>query len=387
MKSFNYKNPTEIIFGNGRIKEIGERLKPHAKKVLLTCGKGSIKDNGVYDTVVKSLKENGIEFVEYSGIKPNPTLAHSQAGAELAKKEQVDGILAVGGGSVVDESKAIAIGACYDGSLWDFYTAKAIPEKSIPLFVVLTVPATGSEMNPNGVITNEETNDKWGFRTDLNFPVFSILDPETTLSIPLEYTKYSAIDIMTHSMEAYFSKEDNDSYILDRYVEALVKSVLESMDRLIKNPQDLGARENLMWTSTLAWNGSVHCGVGRFVIVNHVIEHPLSAIYDITHAAGLSILIPASMKYYFDKYQKRLSIFGRNVFGISESDDKRAAEMTINAFAAWFKKIGAPTSLTEAGIVDSDVEKLAGLTMKLLGKSAEGLITEQDIVNILNLAK
>lgn len=384
MKSFNYKNPTEIIFGNGRIKEIGSLLEGKAKKVLLTTGKGSVKKNGIFDTVVKSLKEHGIEYVEYSGIKPNPTLKHAQAGAALAREEKVDGILALGGGSVVDESKAIAIGACYKGDLWDFYCHKAVPKKSIPLYVILTVPATGSEMNPNGVITNEETKDKWGFRTPLNYPVFSILDPETTLSIPIEYTIAAAIDIMTHSMEAYFSKTDNDSFILDRFVEALVKSDLEALERLVKNPKDLEARANIMWTATLAWNGLVNCGAGPHVIVNHVIEHPLSAVYDITHANGLAILIPASMTYYKEKYQKRLAMFGKNVFGLTGDEEKSLADKTIIQFKVLFSRLGVPVTLSEAGITNPDIEFLASQTMKLLGNT--DLITKKDVEEILKLA-
>ena len=384
MKSFNYKNPTEIIFGNGRIKEIGSLLKGRAKKVLLTTGKGSVKKNGIFDTVVKSLEENGIEYVEYSGIKPNPTLKHAQAGAAFAREEKVDGILALGGGSVVDESKAIAIGACYKGDLWDFYCHKAEPKKSIPLYVILTVPATGSEMNPNGVITNEETNDKWGYRTPLNYPVFSILDPETTLSIPVEYTIAAAIDIMTHSMEAYFSKTDEDSFILDRFVEALVKADLEAIERLVKNPKDLEARANIMWTATLAWNGLVNCGAGRHVIVNHVIEHPLSAVYDTTHANGLAVLIPASMTYYKEKYQKRLAVFGKNVFGLSGEDEAELADRTIIEFRVLFSRLGVPVSLSEAGINNPDIEYLASQTMKLLGET--DLITQKDVEEILKLA-
>ena len=384
MKSFNYKNPTEIIFGNGRIKEIGSLLKGRAKKVLLTTGKGSVKKNGIFDTVVKSLEENGIEYVEYSGIKPNPTLKHAQAGAAFAREEKVDGILALGGGSVVDESKAIAIGACYKGDLWDFYCHKAEPKKSIPLYVILTVPATGSEMNPNGVITNEETNDKWGYRTPLNYPVFSILDPETTLSIPVEYTIAAAIDIMTHSMEAYFSKTDEDSFILDRFVEALVKADLEALERLVKNPKDLEARANIMWTATLAWNGLVNCGAGRHVIVNHVIEHPLSAVYDITHANGPAVLIAASMTYYKEKYQKRLAVFGKNVFGLSGEDEAELADRTIIEFRVLFSRLGVPVSLSEAGINNPDIEYLASQTMKLLGET--DLITQKDVEEILKLA-
>src|SRR5574344_953433 len=234
MQNFNYKNPTEIIFGNGRIREIGKRLEGKVKKVLLTYGKGSIKDNGVYEKVTKELEEHGIKYVEYSGIKPNPTLSHAQYGAEIAREENVDAILAVGGGSVIDESKAIALGACYKENLWDFYEGIAIPEKTIPLYVILTVPATGSEMNPNGVITNEITKIKKGFRCRQNYPVFSILDPEITLSVPIEYTNLAAVDIMAHSIEAYFSKQDQDSYVLDRFVEALGKIILESVERLNK---------------------------------------------------------------------------------------------------------------------------------------------------------
>ena len=359
-------------------------LKAELKKVLLTTGKGSVKKNGIFDTVVKSLEENGIEYVEYSGIKPNPTLKHAQAGAAFAREEKVDGILALGGGSVVDESKAIAIGACYKGDLWDFYCHKAEPKKSIPLYVILTVPATGSEMNPNGVITNEETNDKWGYRTPLNYPVFSILDPETTLSIPVEYTIAAAIDIMTHSMEAYFSKTDEDSFILDRFVEALVKADLEALERLVKNPKDLEARANIMWTATLAWNGLVNCGAGRHVIVNHVIEHPLSAVYDITHANGLAVLIPASMTYYKEKYQKRLAVFGKNVFGLSGEDEAELADRTIIEFRVLFSRLGVPVSLSEAGINNPDIEYLASQTMKLLGET--DLITQKDVEEILKLA-
>ncbi len=382
MQNFDYKNPTEIIFGNGRIKEIGERIEGKAKKVLLTYGKGSIKTNGVYDIVINSLKEHNIDYVEYSGIKPNPTLAHAQYGAEIAREEKVDGILAVGGGSVVDESKAIAIGACYKESLWDFYDGIAKPEKSIPLYVIMTVPATGSEMNPNGVITNELTKIKKGFRTPLNYPVFSILDPEVTLSVPIEYTNLAAVDIMAHSIEAYFSKIDNDSYVLDRFVEGIGKTVLESIERLNKNPKDIGARENIMWASTLAWNGLVHCGVGEWINVNHVIEMPLSSVYDMTHAAGLAIIIPASMKYFKEKYKNRLEKYGKNVFGLTGDN---IAEKTIQAFENWYKSLNVPTTFHDAGIENPDIKMLADITMKPLGDTK--FLTKNDVIKILELAK
>lgn len=385
MQSFNYKNPTEIILGNGRINEIGSLLRGKVNKLLLVYGAGSVKMNGVYDKVVRSLNENGIEFVEYSGVKPNPVLTHAQKGADFAKAEKVDSILALGGGSVVDESKAIALGACYDGSLWDFFEGKTKPEKSLKLFVILTVPASGSEMNSNSVITNENTNDKWGFRTDLNYPIFSILDPEVTVSLPLEYTALTAVDIITHAIEAYFSKQDKSSYIMDRYVEAIVKSVMQSMDLLIENPRNIDARANLMLAATLAWNESVHCGVGKFTAINHVIQAPMSAIYDITHAAGLSAILPSTMRYFFESYKHKLATFGHNVFEIQETDVDVAANKTIDAFVAWFEKLKVPTSISQCCQNEFDIDLMVNAAMRRLG-TGPSVLNEENIKKILEMA-
>jgi len=383
MKKFNYLNPTEIVFGNGEISRLGELLKKYdrSKKLLLTYGKGSIKKLGIYDTVVKILKENKIDFVEFGGIKPNPELSHALEGIEFAKSNNVDGILAVGGGSVIDESKAIAAGCLYDGDVWDFYSGKAIPQKTLPLYVVLTVPATGSEMNMVSVLSNTEINSKSRMVSILNNPIFSILDPELTLSIPIEYTILASIDIIAHSIEAYFSKEDEDSYVLDNLVEGIVKTVIESMERLYKNPKDLSARENLMWAATMAWNGLVHCGTGKFVTVNHVIEHPLSAVYDIPHASGLAVLIPASMIYFEDKYKNRLARFGRNVFGLS---GENLSHNTALEFGCLFKKYNVPTTLSELGINNPDIDYLAELAFNAV--PFKDRLSKTEITEILKLA-
>lgn len=386
MKSFNYKNPTEIIFGEGRIKEVGERLKPLAKKVLLTYGGGSIKQNGVYDTVVQSLKENGVEFVEFCGIKPNPVLSHAREGVKVAVENGVDAVLAVGGGSVVDESKAIALGACYDGDVWDFFCGKAIPKESLKVFTILTVPATGSEMNGGAVITNEECHAKFASVSPLSYPVFSILDPATTLSLPVAYVKIAAVDIFTHSIEAYFVKEDTASFVMDRAVEGVVKSLIEATDKVIEDPNDVDARANFMWTATLGWNGSLHCGVGAFGVSNHVIEHPLSAVFDIAHGAGLAIVVPSWMKVFEEKHAKRFALLGRNVFGVVEADDLKASVKTREAVTAWFKRLDMPTNLSEAGILAVDVEKLSDLVMQVMLARGAQIMTRDEVKKVLEIA-
>lgn len=386
MKEFTYKNPTEIIFGDGKIAQVGKLLKPHVKKLLLTYGGGSVKKNGVYDSVVSSLVENGIDFVEYSGIKPNPVLSHAQLGIEFAKAEKIDAILAVGGGSVIDESKAIAIGACYEGDVWDFFSGKASPKKALKLFTVLTVPAAGSEMNGGMVITNDQTQDKFGFSTPVAYPIFSILDPTTTLSLPIQYTAYAAVDILTHATEAYFTKSDKASFVVDRAVEGVIKSLIEATNRLVTNPKDLDARANFMWTATLAWNGSLNCGVGAFGMPNHIIEHPISAVYDIAHGAGLAIVMPAWMKYFAQKYQDRFALFGRNVFGVEELDDEKASFQCREELLKWFKNINVETSFAEIGILKPDFDKLSTLALNVMGSKGGAFMTKNEIVEILEIA-
>lgn len=387
MKNFNYKNPTEIIFGEGRIKEIGERIKPFANKVLLTYGKESIKKNGIYDRVVASLQKNGVDFVEYSGIKPNPVLSHAKKGAEFAKEQGIDAVLAVGGGSVIDESKAIALGACYDGDLWDFFCGETIPEKSLKVFTILTVPAAGSEMNGGMVLTNEETQDKFGFSCPLSYPVFSILDPSVTLSLPVKYVTYAAVDVFTHATEAYFTKKDQNSFVIDRAVEGVLKALIEATDKIIANPSDIDARANFMWTATLAWNGSLNCGVGFFGMPNHIIEHPISAVYDIAHGAGLAIVLPAWMSVFEKRYLSRFALLARNVFGVEESDDDKATFQGREALLKWFKKIGVPVSFKEAGIENIDTEKLSALALAVMGSKGGTFMTQDEIKQVLEIAK
>lgn len=379
MKNFTYKNPTKIIFGKGALKEIGKEIKPYAKKVLFTYGKSSIKQNGIYEKIIDSLDANDIEYIEYSGIQSNPLLSHARKGAEIAKKYNVDAILAVGGGSVIDESKAISIGAVSENDIWEFILREVKVEKALPIFTVLTIPATGSEMNCGLVLTNEETYDKFGWGDEHLYPVTSILDPELTLTVSKEQTAYTSTDIIAHSVEAYFTRENDFTPFLDGYVENLVKSVIASNEVLLKDSKNLDARSNLMWTATMAWNGLNHCGAGKFYLNNHQMEHPISAIYGIAHGAGLAILMPAWMRYFKLQKKERLSKFFKAIFNEEDVDNG------IKMFEDFLEKIGAPTSFKKAGIDEPDIEELTKLAMK--GGEHRGTnLSKKDVKSIYELA-
>lgn len=380
MKSFIYQNPTKIIFGENCVEKIGEELKGKVKKVLLTYGKSSIKDNGTYDKVTKSLKVNGIEWLDYSGIQPNPLLSHAQEGAKIARENNVDAILAVGGGSVIDESKAIALGAFYDGCIWDFILGRAKVEKALPIYTVLTIPATGSEMNMGLVLTNDETLDKFGWGNPVVSPVVSILDPVLTLTVPQKQTAFTTVDMIAHSIEAYFTKEDNDTPFLDGYVENLVKNIMTSADRIMADNDDINAKSTLMWCATMAWNGLNHCGVGNFHLNNHQLEHPISALYHLAHGEGLAILIPAWMQHFKNEKEAKLKVFFKAIF------DDSNVERSITNLKRWFEKLGAPTSFEQAGIKDPDIEKLVQMALRC-GEHRGSNLSESDIRSIYTLAK
>lgn len=380
MKNFTYKNPTKIIFGENTVGQIGEEIKPYAKKVLLAYGKSSIKQNGTYDKVIKSLIENGIEWVEYPDIQANPLLSHANEGANFARANEVDAILAVGGGSVIDESKAIAAGTKHNGCIWDLILGRAEIKDALPLFTVLTIPATGSEMNMGFVLTNDDTLDKFGWGNSKLYPVTSILDPTTTLTVPKQQTAYTSVDIIAHSIEAYFTKEDNDTPLLDGYVENLVKSVMNSADRILKDPKDISARANLMWTATMAWNGLNHCGVGKFFLNNHQMEHPVSALYGLAHGEGLAIIIPAWMKHFSKQKEAKLTQFFKAVF------DDPNIEKGIEKLSKWFEIIGAPNTFSQAKIENPDIDRLTKLALRC-GEHRGSNLTKEDIESIYKLAK
>jgi alcohol dehydrogenase YqhD (iron-dependent ADH family) len=385
MKNFVFYNPTKIVFGEGTIEQVGEETKTLGKKVLFVYGKSHIRNTGLYDKVVKSLEDAGVDYVEFAGVKSNPLLSHTREGIQLAKKENVNGILAVGGGSVLDESKAIAAGAMTDGDVWDFFTGVKQIERALPLGTVLTIPATGSEMNGGMVVTNEQTKEKFGFMSEQTYPKFSILDPTLTYTIPANYAAYSAVDSISHLIEGYFTHNDEWSPIHDRYVEGLVKTIMESTERILANPNDYQGRATMMWAATLAWNGLGTTGIGECQIPNHMLEHPISGIYDIAHGAGLSIVIPAWTWWASERNPKRIAKMGREVFGSKQTDDIKAAQECSKGFKAWFDKIGSPTSFSSAGIEEPDFDALADQAITLGKIWGITNYTKQELMEIYKL--
>jgi len=385
MKNFSFQVPTKIIFGKNTVKEIGKEAKLYGKKVLVIYGQGSIKRNNVYNIAIESLKKAGLEITEFSGVKSNPVISHVRAGIILARKSKVDFLIGIGGGSVIDETKAIAAGILHNGDVWDFFSGKSIVKKAMPVLDVLTIAATGSEMNAYSVITNEETRRKNGFISSYFYPKVSILDPTTTYSVPSNYTAYSSVDAICHLLEGYFTHKDNWAPIQDRYVEGLVKTIIEATELILKNPQSYKGRSTMMWAATLAWNGLSVAGVGKTTSPNHMLEHSLSAFYDIAHGAGLSIVLPAWMTYESIKENSKFVQFAENVFGIKTSDKNKTAADGIKAFKDWCQKIKSPVSFSEANLPITELEDLAENaleTAKLWG--IKGYV-KKDIIDIYKL--
>jgi len=362
MQNFTFHNPTKIIFGKDTIGQLGDEAKPYGRKALFLYGQGAIKRNGVYDAAVASLKAAGMEIVEFPGVRANPVLSHTRDGIALAKSEKVDMVVAVGGGSVIDEAKAVCAGACSETDVWDFYTGQSAPTAALPLIAVLTVAATGTEMNGGTVITNEETKEKYGWGNPLLAPKVSILDPTTTFTVGPEYTAYATVDAVTHLLESYFTSTDHDTLLQDRYVEGIIRTILDVTETMIATPNDYAARATFMWAATLAWNSLAPSGVGPWSTPNHLIGHSMTALYDTPHGASLSITLSGWLPWYAEQSEanvRQLAQFGKAVFDISESDPNKAAELAIEALRNWFRKIKSPTTLADIKVDDAGLVMVA----------------------------
>ncbi|MGG1664423.1 iron-containing alcohol dehydrogenase [Brevibacillus sp. NRS-1366] len=357
MNSFAYQNPTQLLFGRGQLSVLQEKAKQLGLTVLLVYGGGSIKRTGLYEKVVSLLQEAGCRIVELSGVEPNPRLSTVQKGIELCREEGVNWILAVGGGSVIDAAKAVAVGVPYEGDVWDFYTRKAQATDALPLGTVLTLAATGSEMNRGSVITNWETKEKHGGTT--TFPAFSILDPENTFSVPRDQTIYGISDILSHVFEQYFT-HTTEIPLQSRIAESIMKTVIENADRVLANPEDYDARANILYCGTMALNGTLPVGV-ETDWATHSIEHAVSAVYDIPHGGGLAIIFPKWMRYVYPENVARFVRFAVEVWNVDPSgktDDEVALE-GIAATEAFFARIGAPTRLADYQIDDQHLQLMA----------------------------
>lgn len=386
MNSFIYDIPVKVYFGKNQLGNLGSELKKYGKKVLLVYGGGSIKKIGLYDDVTKEIADNGLELFELSGIDPNPRIASVRKGAEICKTNQIDVVLAVGGGSSIDAAKWIAAAACADFDAWDFFVKGAPVKEALPVITVLTIAATGSEMDPGGVISNPETKDKLG-RLDMKLlPKASFLDPTVTYSVNAYQTACGAADMLSHVMEVYFDMEPG-MYMLDCFMEGMMKTIIRYAPIAMKEPDNYEARANLMWTSSWAINGFVRGG-RNIAWSCHPIEHELSALYDITHGHGLAILTPRWLRYCLDETTLPKYVqFGVNVFGIDSSlPPVEIAEKSITMLEKFlFDDLGLSSSLTEIGAKTEDfplMAKKACMDSVIPGFKP---LNQQDVEKILDL--
>ncbi len=361
MNNFIYDIPVKVYFGENQLSHLGEELKKFGRRVLLTYGGGSIKRIGLYDRVVEEIRAAGLELFELSGIEPNPRIESVRAGVEICKREDIDVLLAVGGGSTIDATKFMAAGACVEHDPWEFFGADAKPiERALPIVTILTLAATGSEMDAGGVISNLATGDKLGRIAQPMLPKVSFLDPTLTYSVSRYQTACGAVDIMSHIMEVYFNN-NKDLFMLDSCMEAMLKTVVKFAPIAVNEPDNYEARANLMWTSSWAINGFINGG-RRKAWSCHPMEHELSALYDITHGLGLAILTPRWMEYCLDETNvERYVSFGVNVFGIDASLEPMtiARESIKRLSALFFETLGLQSTLSELGIKREDFALMA----------------------------
>lgn len=364
MNNFTFHIPTDIRFGKDQIQCLPEELEKYGKNILLVYGGGSIKRSGLYDKIRELLKD--FEVSELSGIEPNPKLTSVEKGAAICKEKGIQVILAVGGGSTIDASKHIAAAACYDGEPWELVKDRSFVKKALPVAVVLTICATGSEMNSGAVISNEKTHEKLEINHPLLYPKLSVCDPTYLYTLPPEQTAAGAVDILSHVMEQYFQPND-EAYITDVLSEAVMKTVVKYARKAMDEPQNYEARSNLMWASTVGLNHLLTVGKGGAWSV-HPIEHVISAYYDITHGVGLAILTPAWMEYVLsDKTVRRFARFAREVFGVKETDDAKAAELGIEKVREFNQSMGMPSTLTEVGILQDKFDEMASEAVRTSG--------------------
>ncbi|MCL1894917.1 MAG: iron-containing alcohol dehydrogenase [Clostridiales bacterium] len=361
MYPFELALPTKVVFGAGEAARTGAEAACFGSKALLVSfNEEHVKSLGYYGKVKKSCDDAGVELIEFFGVKSNPTAEYAAEGIRLAKEHKPDVIIALGGGSVMDSAKYIGVGALYDGDPWDFPSGKAAIEETIPVIAVVTIPATSSEVNAVSVITNEGLSQKDGFGSPVMRPKTAILDPELTYSIPIKQTAYSAADIVSHLLEHYLGHSLAFAPYQDYFCQGGVRSIMDCMDRLLKDPADPDARAVMMWQAAFAWSGFYDCGFGLPNSIIHILGHPLSNFYNTPHGAAMSVTILGTMRYYLKERAEKYAGFARGVFGVTDKDDSIAAAAGIAAMEAWFRKIGTPVTLSEAGVTDPDaIEKMA----------------------------
>ncbi len=393
MKDFNFFAPTEIVFGRQAEEQVAQLVRKYnGNKVLLHFGGQSAKKSGLLDKMMALLDAEGIAFVCLGGVVPNPRLSLVKEGIRLCREQGVDFILAVGGGSVIDSAKAIGYGVGYEGEPWDFWAGKAVPKSCLPIGAVLTIPAAGSEMSNSCVITNDANNDKRGFNNNLCRCKFCIMNPVRTFTLPPYQTAAGATDIMMHTMERYFTMYD-DMTLTDAIAEALLRTVKESALEVMKNPEDYRNRAQIMWAGSLSHNDLMECGTAKD-FATHKLEHELSAMFDVTHGAGLAALWGSWARFVMPGHESRFARFAVNVMGVENdfTDRKRTAEKGIEAVERFFRLLGMPTSIHELlgrVITDEEIEEMARRAshdgQMTLGNIC--VLQREDMVSIYRMAR
>ena len=389
MNNFVFYSPTEFVFGKATEMQVGALARKHgARKVMIVYGGGSVVRSGLLDRVKQSLQEAGIEYCLMSGVQPNPVDTKVYEGIEFCRREQADMLLPVGGGSVIDTAKAIAAGVLYEGDFWDFYIGKAKVTKALKVAVVLTIPAAGSEGSGNTVITKLDGLQKLSLRVpEVLRPVFSIMNPELTYTLPPFQTACGVADMMAHIMERYFTNTQ-EVEIGDRLCEGTLMAIINEAPKVMRNPEDYGARANLMWAGMIAHNGT--CGVGcEEDWASHFLEHEISAIYGVTHGAGLSVIFPAWMTWMVEHNVGKIAKYAVRVWGVPESEDKKAVALEgIGKLKAFFSSLGLPVTFKELGIENPDIDRLADSLHRNKGELVGNYVklTKQDSKEIYHLA-
>ena len=389
MNNFVFYSPTEFVFGKATEMQVGALARKHgARKVMIVYGGGSVVRSGLLDRVKQSLQEAGIEYCLMGGVQPNPVDTKVYEGIEFCRREQADMLLPVGGGSVIDTAKAIAAGVLYEGDFWDFYIGKAKVTKALKVAVVLTIPAAGSEGSGKTVITKLDGLQKLSLRVpEVLRPVFSIMNPELTYTLPPFQTACGVADMMAHIMERYFTNTQ-EVEIGDRLCEGTLMAIINEAPKVMRNPEDYGARANLMWAGMIAHNGT--CGVGcEEDWASHFLEHEISAIYGVTHGAGLSVIFPAWMTWMVEHNVGKIAQYAVRVWGVPESEDKKAVALEgIGKLKAFFNSLGLPVTFKELGVENPDIDRLADSLHRNKGELVGNYVklTKQDSKEIYRLA-
>lgn len=391
MQNFTYYTPTKVFFGKDEENKVGDILKSYGvSKVFVMYGGGSVKRSGLLDRVEAALQQAGLDYVSFGGVHPNPLLSHTYEAIKTAKAEGVDFILAVGGGSVIDEAKAVGMGLCYDGDVWDIYARKAVPTTVVPVGSILTIAAAGSETSWASVITKEEGWLKVGYQSDLIRPVFAIMNPELLYTLPLYQMACGNVDMIMHVLERFFSPDAEDD-LTDNLAAALIRNVIKNARIVKNNPTDYRANFEIMWAGSLAHNGLFEGGNGKGDWGTHHIEMEVSAIFDVAHGAGLAALWPSWARYVLHRDVSRFAKLARLVFAIEEEDEEKTALAGIAAFETFFNEIDMPIAIHELGISPTEEQywEMANKCTKGDKKKegAFGKLTAEDIYKIYKMAE